>query len=264
MGVEKPYSLIPVLSVAILIEPSDYLPSEGEGQTNFQEQADLYQQRSFENASRNLANRANNPAEVSENYEAEAQLLDVQNQLSQAADRGDHVTVLRLEALANQLASALVSGTEVSPTPQPEAPTALNAQDYATQRAEEDPALVEALNNASEMLDNDVITQVNDLLGSDDVEVVAHAADVVKQITPNMIASSDVVGTDELAPSAMSYFTEVAGEEVANDINVLVSALATGRITKSQAIKTAMQSPKHMNAMIAAAADPSIPFQLSL
>ena len=78
------------------------------------------------------------------------------------------------------------------------------------------------------------------------------------------LLASDAVGSAELAPETHSFNTQLAGDEVADDVATLTAAVAKGQVSKAQALKTTMHSRPLMETMLAAAADPSIPFTLAL
>ena len=107
------------------------------------------------------------------------------------------------------------------------------------------------------------ILRVNTLLGDSDPEVVALASDTITQVTPSMVAAPDAVG-GELDANTFSFIADIAGDEVANDAAVLTAALASGKVSRSDALRTAMHSRPLMNALLAAAANDELPFTLAL
>ena len=232
-----------------------------------QELADIHSARSFENTARHLTQRQNNTADLGESDPAgEIQLLEIQNKIA----NGQFSSPIEEQMLIQQaeaLASKLVGGVNNDPAP---TRTSSNQQDgltdgqrYAEERAAVDDELNEALVNASNVLETEQIERVNDLLGDSDPEVVALAADVVTQVTPNMIASPDATG-GAIDDRTYSFIADISSEEIANDAAVLTAAVASGQVSRADAIRTAMHSRPLMEALIAAAGNDELPFTLAL
>lgn len=219
----------------------------------------------FNQTAKELTRRQNDTSGVGDaaNLEAEQKLYQLQNKLM-TGNFANSIEEQILQQQCEQLAASLVTGAAVQEAPQtaPQAPQKSAGQQYADELANEDPALVEALNNASTFLENDTIENINNVLGSDDPEVVQNVSQAIKQVDASMISTEQ--GSAELSYAATSYFAELAGEEVANDIATLTAAVATGAVSRADALATASKSPRMLQAMLSAAADPSVPFQLAL
>ena len=250
-----------------------YDPSTGEGfqvgpggqpieeGPSSQELADIHQARSIENTARHLTQRQNNISDLgaNPNLEAEAELQQLQAQLF-AGDFANPIEEQILLQKCEQLAQTLVGGVPFEEQTSL-APSKSEGQQYADQLAEEDPQLLEALNNAADVLETSAIENVNAALGSDDPIVVAAAADAVRNVTSEMVSSG---AGSQLDHNAISFFNEYAGEEISNDINTLTAAVVSGAVSRADAMQTAMRSPRMMQAMMAAAADPNVNFKLAL
>ena len=236
---------------------------------SLQELSDQRQESLFKQTARELTQRQNNNADLGESDPAgEIELLEIQNKIATgqfSSPIEEQMLIQQAEALAARLVGGVSDEAPTrtpSNTQQPDGLT--DGQKYAEERAAVDDELNEALVTASTILEAEQIERVNDLLGDSDPEVVALAADTITQVTPSMVAASDAVGSAELAPVTHSFISQLAGDEVADDVATLTAAVATGQVSKAQALKTAMHSRPLMEAMLAAAADPSVPFTLAL
>lgn len=240
-------------------QPTEDVPSA-------QDFADIHSARSFENTARHLTQRQNNTADLGESDPAgEIQLLEIQNKIANgqfSSPIEEQMLIQQAEALASKLVGGISKEeTTKASSNQPDGLT--DGQKYAEERAAIDDELNEALVNASNILETEQIERVNDLLGDSDPEVVSLAADTITQVTPNMVAASDAVG-GEMDDSTYSFISDIAGEEIANDAAVLTAAVASGQVSRADAIRTAMHSRPLMEALIAAAGNDELAFTLAL
>ena len=229
-----------------------------------QQLSDERQAAIFADTARSLAQRQSNTVEVGvANLEAEQKLYQLQNRLMTGAFRNS-IEEQVLQQQCEQLAASLVTGAPIQEAPQtaPQAPQKSEGQRYADELANEDPALVEVLNNASEFLENDSIENINSILSSDDPEVVQSVAQAVKQVDSSMISTAQ--GSATLDHSAVSFFNEFAGEEISNDIQVITAAVHSGAVSRADALATVAKSPRMMQAMLAAASRSDVNFKLAL
>ena len=245
----------------------------GGDEMSLQQRADIDASRSLQNTSQYLAQRHHRLGEVGvaeDEYAshdralAESNLADLQQRIYLETDPTKSQV---LQRQAELLASQLVGGSGNLPNPiDPELPD-VGEEDYATARANEDPALIEKLNVAGQwvnegLIEHESAVAMNEVLSSNNPKKVQNAADLIGQLEPAMIGSGQNSG--QLDEGTVSWFRENGGEESAKDIQTLTRAVASGAVSKADAIRTVMSNAKFSRLCLKAAQNPSINFQLNL
>ena len=146
------------------------------------------------------------------------------------------------------MASKLVGGEGGPEVQQTELPLEESIEDSAAEIAK-DPEVQKDLQYASEVMSEELVTELNDVLTGDDELARAATLDVVKNLrqSPQHFVSreeSTGISADTEQLIASQY-----GEETAHAISVLGNGVAQGVISPSQAIKTASSDPALQRAL---------------
>ena len=191
------------------------------------------------------------------NHEIEVELSNVQKQLS-----SPHLNPAERASLENKawtLAERLTGGGEAVLNEEPVlseevAQTPINsAEDYAEQLAQEG-THEEDLLFASQNFDTEVSEAINSALDeAKDAQQVQSAMGALHQLrqNPDWIASSDAEPS-RISEAAYQEIESSYDSETAYAIRVINENLVAGNITRGQAMKTAMQSPRVLDALLSA------------
>ena len=192
---------------------------------------------------------------------AETKLLELQAQLSRETNP---LKIEQMMAKCEALASGLVGG-DVVPMEKESAPTKREEVEAWTEAyRNSNPSIDAALQNASEVMGDELLPEFNELLDSEDEEVRVAALRTVEHLhksPDSFVAAADSTGVSE---DTERHIASQYGEEMAHAISVLGNGVASGAITSKQALQTASKDSRMLSVLIQLASDPSNNFRIAL
>ena len=236
-------------------------PSTGEGvevgrgpqqQQTYEEVQEQHHQKAAQNYQRRHASEA---TPLTGDPELESRLVKLQSQLNDP--NLNYAERLQLESLAYQIAGRLSGGDETDGGEAilNEAPTITDnsVEEYSRQLAEEG-THNEDLQFAAEHFDTEVSEAINTALDeATDPTQIQSAMGAISQIrkNPDWIGQGEEVTS--ISNTAYQEIAESFDAETADAIRIINENLVAGNISKGEAMKTAMKSPRVLNALLSAA-----------